>query len=64
MPVIASVPTTTVPNAVLEVCITGYGNNFGSNGVSVYDVAQRRFVHTFDDQLTVWGDELWQQNQT
>lgn len=61
-PVIASLPTSTIPNAVLEICITGYANNFGPGDVKVYSNAASAFVDTFNDQITVWGkitDDTW-----
>lgn len=61
-PVIASLPTDTIHNAVLEVCITGCANNFGFGDVKVYSKGDTAFVDTFNNQISVWGkidDNTW-----
>lgn len=38
---------------VVEVMVTGFGNNFDNSDVGVF--LTDRFIHTFDEQLTLWG---------
>lgn len=44
----------TAADAPLEVCVTGFGNNFGNNDVAVY-YGGRYYNNKFADQLTLWG---------
>lgn len=40
---------------VVEVMITGCGNNFNNNDIGVYNSETQTFISDFDDQFTLWG---------
>lgn len=42
-----------VADSRMEMCVTGYGNNFDGSEVRFYKDGD--WVHTFDEQITVWG---------
>ena len=42
-------------NGVVEIMITGFGNNFDNADIGVYNNATQSYDTQFDDQFTLWG---------